>query len=35
MDLTNSGKVYVGDVLLIIEELIKEGSIMKDKQYLD
>jgi hypothetical protein len=29
MDLTSSGKFYVGDALLMIETLVKEGFLVK------
>jgi hypothetical protein len=34
MDLTSSGKFYVGDALLIIETLAKEGILLKDNHGL-
>jgi hypothetical protein len=34
MDLTNSGKFYVGDALLMIESLVKEGLLIQDNHGL-
>jgi hypothetical protein len=34
MDLTSSGKFYVGDALLMIETLVKDGLLLKDDRGL-
>ena len=34
MDLTSSGRFYVGDALLMIETLVKEGVLIKDNHGL-
>jgi len=34
MDLASSGKFYVGDALIMMENLVKEGVLLKDNQGL-